>query len=62
MPPSLLSLKRLCAERLPTYMIIDAVHTVTELPRTANGKIDLVGLISWIKANQHSRRSDHQSL
>lgn len=47
--PSLLTLKRLCAERLPTYMIIDAVHTVAELPRTANGKIDRVGLISWIK-------------
>jgi hypothetical protein len=35
---SLLVLKRLRAERLPTYMIIDAVHPVPELPRTTNGE------------------------
>ena len=46
--PSLLALKRLCAEQLPTYMIIDAVHTVTELPRTANGKIDRDGLLRHV--------------
>lgn len=47
--PSLLALKRLCAERLPTYMIIDAVHSVPELPRTANGKIDRIGLTTRIE-------------
>ncbi|HWR48515.1 MAG TPA: amino acid adenylation domain-containing protein [Pseudonocardiaceae bacterium] len=50
--PSLLALKRLCAERLPTYMIVDAVHTVTELPRTANGKIDRTGLTDRIETGQ----------
>ncbi|MET9900720.1 amino acid adenylation domain-containing protein [Streptomyces sp. NPDC006446] len=39
-PPGLLALKRHCAERLPRYMIPDAVLTVAELPRTRNGKTD----------------------
>jgi clorobiocin biosynthesis protein CloN4 len=39
-PPGLLALKRHCAERLPRYMIIDAVHLMPELPRTRNGKTD----------------------
>lgn len=38
--PSLLALKRACAERLPHYMIIDQVEVVDALPRTRNGKID----------------------
>lgn len=38
--PSLLSAKRHCAERLPRYMIVDAVHTLDALPRTQNGKTD----------------------
>lgn len=38
--PSLLEMKRHCAERLPRYMIIDDVHAVPALPRTRNGKID----------------------
>jgi clorobiocin biosynthesis protein CloN4 len=42
--PSLLEVKRHCAERLPTYMIVDRLHTVTELPRTPNGKVDRRGL------------------
>ncbi len=50
--PSLLALKRVCAERLPTYMIIDAVHPVRELPRTANGKIHRAGLADWIETGQ----------
>ncbi|MEE1931077.1 amino acid adenylation domain-containing protein [Streptomyces sp. TRM 70351] len=39
-PPSLLTIKRCCAERLPTYMIIDKLHVRNDLPRTANGKLD----------------------
>jgi L-proline---[L-prolyl-carrier protein] ligase len=38
--PGLIALKRHCATRLPTYMIIDSVRFVAELPRTANGKVD----------------------
>ncbi|MGH2510004.1 MAG: AMP-binding protein, partial [Ktedonobacteraceae bacterium] len=38
--PSLLEMKRHCAERLPRYMIIDEAHAVCTLPRTRNGKID----------------------
>lgn len=36
--PGLISLKRRCAENLPTYMTVDGVHAVTSLPRTPNGK------------------------
>ncbi len=42
--PSLLELKRQCAERLPRYMIIDEVCTLSTLPRTRNGKIDRLAL------------------
>jgi amino acid adenylation domain-containing protein len=42
--PSLLEMKRHCAERLPRYMIVDEVHTVSALPRTRNGKIDRFAL------------------
>jgi amino acid adenylation domain-containing protein len=38
--PTLLAVKRHCAERLPTYMIIDRLTSVDELPRTPNGKTD----------------------
>ncbi len=38
--PTLLAMKRHCAERLPTYMIIDRLTLVDELPRTPNGKTD----------------------
>ncbi|KJK51711.1 prolyl-AMP ligase [Lentzea aerocolonigenes] len=38
--PGLIGLKRHCAERLPSYMIIDSLAVVDELPRTANGKTD----------------------
>jgi acyl-coenzyme A synthetase/AMP-(fatty) acid ligase len=42
--PSLLSMKRHCADRLPHYMIIDRVTTLTDLPRTPNGKVDRLKL------------------
>lgn len=38
--PTLLGLKQWSAERLPSYMVLDALHVVRELPRTANGKRD----------------------
>lgn len=38
--PSLLEMKRHCAERLPRYMIIDEIQVVYALPRTRNGKVD----------------------
>ncbi|TMR02590.1 D-alanine--poly(phosphoribitol) ligase [Actinomadura soli] len=43
--PSLLAAKRHCAERLPRYMIIDALHVLPDLPRTANGKTDRTRLL-----------------
>ncbi|MFE7311646.1 amino acid adenylation domain-containing protein [Streptomyces sp. NPDC057555] len=39
-PPSLLSLKRHCATRLPQGVTIDSVHVLDALPRNTNGKID----------------------
>lgn len=39
-PPSLLEVKRLCAERLPRYMIVDELRVLDALPRTRNGKVD----------------------
>jgi acyl-coenzyme A synthetase/AMP-(fatty) acid ligase len=44
-PPSLLQLKRVCAERLPRSMIVDARHVLAELPRTPNGKVDRRALL-----------------
>jgi len=38
--PTLLQVKKHCAERLPRYMIIDELRVLTELPRTPNGKLD----------------------
>lgn len=39
-PPTLLQVKRLCAERLPRHMIVDSVRYVEALPRTSNGKVN----------------------
>jgi acyl-coenzyme A synthetase/AMP-(fatty) acid ligase len=39
-PPSLLKVKKHCAERLPRYMIVDEIRVLTELPRTQNGKLN----------------------
>jgi len=42
--PTTLGLKAHCAAHLPTYMVIDAMRLVAELPRTANGKVDRAAL------------------
>jgi amino acid adenylation domain-containing protein len=44
--PPLLEIKRHCAERLPRYMVIDEICVVSALPRTRNGKIDRLALLS----------------
>jgi L-proline---[L-prolyl-carrier protein] ligase len=38
--PGLLEVKRLCAERLPRYMIVDRVRPMGRLPLNRNGKVD----------------------
>jgi len=47
--PSLLGVKRHSAERLPTYMIVDRLHLVDDLPRTANGKTDRAWLTAAVE-------------
>jgi clorobiocin biosynthesis protein CloN4 len=42
---SLLTVKRHCAQHLPTYMIPDEIRLVPELPRTGNGKVDRAALL-----------------
>ncbi|MFI6468601.1 amino acid adenylation domain-containing protein [Streptomyces sp. NPDC050528] len=42
--PTTLGLKAHCAAELPTYMVIDAMRLVAELPRTTNGKVDRAAL------------------
>lgn len=44
--PRLLDLKKYCAQRLPRSMIIDEVSFVSEIPRTRNGKIDRLALLT----------------
>ena len=44
-PPTLLEIKRHCAERLPRYMIVDDVHVISALPRTRNGKVNRLKLV-----------------
>ncbi|WP_439940734.1 amino acid adenylation domain-containing protein [Streptomyces sp. BBFR115] len=43
--PGALALRRHLAERLPSYMIVDHVHLLPDLPRTRNGKIDRPELV-----------------
>ncbi|OEV03301.1 amino acid adenylation domain-containing protein [Streptomyces oceani] len=50
--PSLLTVKRRCAERLPTYMIVDRISVRDDLPRTPNGKIDRRQLAADLKAGE----------
>ncbi len=48
--PSLVRVKRICAERLPRYMIVDALHAVPALPLTPNGKADRKLLRAWAES------------
>ncbi len=43
--PGALALRRHLAQRLPSYMIVDHVHLLSDLPRTRNGKIDRPELV-----------------
>lgn len=43
-PPTLLDVKRHCAERLPRHMIVDRTVPLEKLPRTRNGKVDRLAL------------------
>jgi amino acid adenylation domain-containing protein len=52
--PTLLQLKRHCADRLPRYMIIDEVHYLDALPHTANGKIDRIDLAKRATASHNA--------
>ncbi|MEU3193154.1 amino acid adenylation domain-containing protein [Streptomyces sp. NPDC006992] len=38
--PSLIELKRHCAQQLPRHSIVDSVHHLESLPRNPNGKVD----------------------
>lgn len=49
---NLLDVKRCCAERLPTYMIVDELRVVESLPLTANGKKDRAALVAAIEGRQ----------
>ncbi|HET8843200.1 MAG TPA: amino acid adenylation domain-containing protein [Ktedonobacteraceae bacterium] len=49
--PTLLEIKRFCADRLPRYMIIDVLSVLPELPRTRNGKIDRLVLMQSAQGN-----------
>lgn len=44
--PGLVDLKRHCANHLPAYMNIDALHLIDGIPRTGNGKVDRAALSS----------------
>ncbi|MBV2156569.1 AMP-binding protein [Kitasatospora sp. SUK 42] len=47
--PRLLDLKAYSAERMPTYMIPDALHLTDALPLTPNGKVDRPALLAAIE-------------
>ncbi|MGW4940889.1 amino acid adenylation domain-containing protein [Actinoplanes sp. NPDC004185] len=51
--PGLLALKRHSAERLPRYMIADALHLVGDLPRTRNGKVDRGALLEQVAIKEN---------
>lgn len=43
-PPGSIAVRRACAERLPSWMVVDGVLALAALPRTANGKVDRAAL------------------
>jgi len=45
---TLMGCKEHCASRLPRYAIIDRLHTLAAVPRTANGKVDRSALMQQI--------------
>jgi acyl-coenzyme A synthetase/AMP-(fatty) acid ligase len=45
-------LTRFCAERLPRYMIPDAIDVVDTLPKTSTGKIDRQALMRAATTNE----------
>ncbi len=53
--PTLLDLKRTCAEQLPTSMVVDRVHFVSQLPLTPNGKTNRLALIAAIEGETYDR-------
>lgn len=54
--PTLLGLKRHCADRLPRAMIVDEVRFVDELPRTVNGKLDRAALTRGLEGGPVGRK------
>ena len=44
--PGLIDLRHHCANHLPAYMNIDALHLIDAIPRTGNGKVDRGALSS----------------
>jgi len=49
-------LKRFCAERLPRYMVPEAIEFLTALPKTATGKIDRQALAGTANPGIGGRR------
>lgn len=50
--PRLLALKTFCSQRLPTYMLPDALHVVDELPLTPNGKTNRRALAAAVEGGE----------
>ena len=50
--PRLLDLKVYSADRLPTYMVLDALHLTDALPLTPNGKINRPALLAAIERGE----------
>ncbi len=48
--PSLLEIKRHCAEYLPRYMIVDSIRFLSALPHTRNGKVDRLALAQSLQS------------